>query len=172
MTPALVFKEGPLAGQRVEVDTELVVGREDAGLTIEDEEISRRHAIIRPGDGGVEIEDLGSRNGTFVNGVRIESATRLAGGDTVKLGQSVLQIESARGAATVVSAAPAAVAPPAAPAPAGPRSAPAAAFGTYVAPTAGKRRRGIASRQLGPQLLSFAVVAATAVALVLYFAEH
>ena len=172
MTPALVFKEGPLAGQRVEVDTELVVGRENAGLTIEDEEISRRHAVIRPGDGGVEIEDLGSRNGTFVNGVRIESATRLAGGDTVKLGQSVLQIESARGAATVVSAAPAAVAPPAAPAPAGPRSAPAAAFGTYVAPTAGKRRRGIASRQLGPQLLSFAVVAATAVALVLYFAEH
>ena len=172
MTPALVFKEGPLAGQRVEVDTELVVGREDAGLTIEDEEISRRHAVIRPGDGGVEIEDLGSRNGTFVNGVRIESATRLAGGDTVKLGQSVLQIESARGAATVVSAAPAPVAPPAAPASAGPRSAPAAAVGTYVAPTAGNRRRGIASRQLGPQLLSFAVVAATAVALVLYFAEH
>ena len=177
MTPALVFKEGPLAGQRVEVDMELVVGREDAGLTIEDEEISRRHAVIRPGDGGVEIEDLGSRNGTFVNGVRIESATRLAGGDTVKLGQSVLQVESARAAATVVSAAPATVtpaaaAPPAAPASAGPRSAPAAAFGTYVAPTAGKRRRGIASRQLGPQLVSFAVVAATAVALVLYFAEH
>ena len=41
MTPALVFKEGPLAGQRVEVDMELVVGREDAGLTIEDEEIGR-----------------------------------------------------------------------------------------------------------------------------------
>src|SRR5688572_2246311 len=128
MTPALVFKEGPLAGRRVEIDTELVVGREDAGLTIEDEQISRRHAVIRPGDGGVEIEDLGSRNGTFVNGVRIESATRLAGGDTVKLGQSVLEIESARAAATVVSAAPATVtppaaaAPPAAPAPAGPRS--------------------------------------------------
>jgi pSer/pThr/pTyr-binding forkhead associated (FHA) protein len=183
MTPALVFKEGPLAGRRVEVDTELVVGREDAGLTIDDDQISRRHAVIRSGDGGVEIEDLGSRNGTFVNGVRIESATRLAGGDTVKLGQSVLQVESARAAATVVSAAPATVtppaaaapppvAPPAAPASAGPRSAPAAAFGTYVAPTAGKRRRGIASRQLGPQLVSFAVVAATAVALVLYFADR
>ena len=51
MTPALVFKEGPLAGQRVEVDTEVVVGREDAGLTIEDDQISRRHAVIRPGDG-------------------------------------------------------------------------------------------------------------------------
>ena len=51
MTPALVFSEGPLSGRRVEVDAELVVGREDAGLTIEDEEISRRHAVIRPGDG-------------------------------------------------------------------------------------------------------------------------
>ena len=182
MTPALVFKEGPLAGRRVEVDTELVVGREDAGLTIEDEQISRRHAVIRSGDGGVEIEDLGSTNGTYVNGMRIQTTTRLAGGDTVKFGQSVIQFESARGAATVVSAAspaavppaaaPQAAAPPAAPASAGPRSAPAAAFGTYVAPTAGKRRRGIASRQLGPQLVSFAVVVATAVALVLYFAEH
>lgn len=177
MTPALVFKEGPLAGRRVEVETELVVGREDAGLTIEDEQISRRHAVIRPGDGGVEIEDLGSTNGTYVNGVRIEAATRLAGGDTVKLGQSVIHFESVRGAATVVSAAPAAAVPPAAAPPAvtasaSPRSAPAVAFGAYVAPTAGKRRRGIASRQLGPQLVSFAVVAATAVALVLYFAEH
>jgi pSer/pThr/pTyr-binding forkhead associated (FHA) protein len=181
MTPALVFKEGPFAGRRVEVDAEVVVGREDAGLTIEDEEISRRHAVIRPSDDGIEIEDLGSRNGTFVNGARIESATPLAGGDTVKLGQTVFEVESTRAAATVVSAAapptpaPPAPAPTPAPAPqvaAGARSAPAAAFGTYAPPTAGKRRRGIASRQLGPQLVSFAVVIATAVALVLYFAEH
>jgi pSer/pThr/pTyr-binding forkhead associated (FHA) protein len=181
MTPALVFKEGPFAGRRVEVDAEVVVGREDAGLTIEDEEISRRHAVIRPSDDGIEIEDLGSRNGTFVNGARIESATQLAGGDTVKLGQTVFEVESTRAAATVVSAAapptpaPPAPAPTPAPAPqvaAGARSAPAAAFGTYAPPTAGKRRRGIASRQLGPQLVSFAVVIATAVALVLYFAEH
>jgi hypothetical protein len=179
MTPALVFSEGPLSGRRVEVDAELVVGREDAGLTIEDEEISRRHAVIRPGNGGIEIEDLGSTNGTYVNGVRIEGVTRLAGGDTVKLGKSVLQIESVRGAATVAAAVPA---PPAAPAPqaaptpppappAGGRSAPAAAFGAYAVPAA-KRHRGIASRQLGPQLLSFAIVAATAVALVLYFADR
>ena len=104
MTPALVFSEGPLAGQRVEVDAELVLGREDASLTIDDEEISRRHAVIRPTDGGIEIEDLGSTNGTYVNAVRIESATRLAGGDTVKLGRSVLQVESVRAAATVAAA--------------------------------------------------------------------
>ena len=176
MTPALVFKEGPLAGRRVEVVGELVIGRVDAGLTIEDEEVSRRHAVIRPGDGEIEIEDLGSRNGTYVNGVRIEAATRLAGGDSVKLGSSVLQVESGRtaAAATVAAAVPAApaVAPPAAAAPSRARSAPAAEFGAYAAPAAGKRSRGIASRQLGPQLVSFAIVAATAVALVLYFAEH
>ena len=180
MTPALVFKEGPLAGRRVEVVAELVIGRVDAGLTIDDEEVSRRHAVVRPGDGEIEIEDLGSRNGTYVNGVRIDAATRLAGGDSVKLGTSVLQVDSGRAAATVAAAVPAApsapaVAPPAPPAPAsraGGRSAPDAAFGAYAAPTVGKRSRGIASRQLGPQLVSFAVVIATAVALILYFADR
>jgi predicted component of type VI protein secretion system len=175
MTPALVFTEGPLSGRRVEVEGELVLGREDAGLTIEDEEISRRHAIVRPGDGGLEIEDLGSTNGTYVNGSRIEGPTRLGGGDTVKLGRSMLEVEAPRAAATVAAAVPtppAAPTPPApTPAPAGARSAPAAAFGAYAVPAV-KRRRGIASRQLGPQLLSFAIVAATAAALVLYFADH
>ncbi len=177
MTPALVFSEGPLAGQRVEVDAELVLGREDASLTIDDEEISRRHAVIRPTDGGIEIEDLGSTNGTYVNAVRIESATRLAGGDTVKLGRSVLQVESVRAAATVAAAVvptppgPAALRASApATAPAG-RSAPAAPFGAYAVPRA-KRSRGIASRQLGPQLVSFAIIIATAVALALYFADR
>ena len=55
----LVVTEGPLAGQRVELDGELVIGREDAGLTIEDEELSRKHAVVRLVDGVVEIEDLG-----------------------------------------------------------------------------------------------------------------
>ena len=176
MTPALTFTEGPLSGRRIEVDAELVVGREDAGLTIEDEEISRRHAVLRPGDGGIEIEDLGSTNGTYVNGMRIAGPTRLAGGDTVKLGRSVLTVEGARAAATVaapVPPPPPAAAPTPAPAQAAPtpQSAPAAAFGAYAVPAV-KRRRGIASRQLGPQLISFAIVAATAVALVLYFADH
>ena len=175
MTPALVFSEGPLAGQRVEVDAELVVGREDASLTIDDEEISRRHAVIRPTDGGIEIEDLGSTNGTYVNAVRIEGPTRLAGGDTVKLGRSVLQVESVRAAATVAAAVPAPPAP-APPAPRRPLHRPAARprrlpFGAYAVPRA-KRSRGIASRQLGPQLISFAIVVATAVALALYFADR
>ena len=102
-------------------------------------------------------------------------ATRLAGGDTVKLGRSVLQVESVRAAATVAS--PPSPAPPA-PAPPAPAAAPAGQLGPggrRSAPTRArgrKRSRGIASRQLGPQLVSFAIVVATAVALALYFADH
>ena len=172
MTPALVFSEGPLAGRRVEVDAELVLGREDASLTIDDEEISRRHAVIRPTDGGIEIEDLGSTNGTYVNAVRIDGPTRLAGGDTVKLGRSVLQVESVgRPPRSPPPCPPPPAAAPRRAAAAPARSAPAAPFGAYAAPPA-KRSRGIASRQLGPQVISFAIVVATAVALVLYFADR
>ena len=190
MTPTLVFQEGPLAGRKIELDGELIVGREDASLTIDDPEISRRHAAIRPVDGGFEIEDLGSRNGTHVNGGRIERATRLGGGDSIKLGQSVIAFEAGRGAETVASpvqAPPvqpppaAAAAPPSAPpAPAAassppsspPRAAPSEPFGAYAAPAGSRSRKGIASRQLRPQVLTFAIIIATAVALVLYFASH
>ena len=180
MTPTLVFQEGPLAGRRIELDGELIVGREDASLTIEDPEISRRHAAIRPVQGGFEIEDLGSRNGTHVNGSKIEQAKRLGGGDSIKLGQSLIVFEAGRGAETVASpvqappppaAAPAASSAPPAP-PAAPRAAPRDPFGTYATPASKRRRGGIASRQLGPQIVTFIAVAATAVALIAYFAGH
>lgn len=182
---ALVFEAGPLAGRRIELDSELVVGREDAALTIDDPEISRKHAAIRPTGDGFEIEDLGSRNGTHVNGSRIEGATRLGGGDSIKLGQSVIRFESGRAAATVASPVPSAPTTPSAPAapsapapaaaaspPPAPSSAPKEPFGTYATPVSGRRRRGVASRQLGPQLLTFAAIIATAIAIAIYFAGH
>ena len=171
MTPVLVVTHGPLAGQRLELEGELVIGREGAAVTIEDSELSRRHAAVRPVDGGIEIEDLGSLNGTYVNGRRIDAPTRLAGGDSIKLGQSVLELEAESAPATVMSAAPTppAAAPAAAPAASGVPSEP---FGTYAAPEGMGRRRGIASRQLLPMLASWAAVAGTAVALAIYFADH
>ena len=171
MTAVLVVTQGPLAGQRLELEGELVIGREGAAVTIDDSELSRRHAAVRPVEGGVEIEDLGSLNGTFVNGKRIDAPTRLAGGDSIKLGQSVLELEAAPAPATVMSAAPtpSAAAPAAAPAASGVPSEP---FGTYAAPEGMGRRRGIASRQLVPMLLSWAAVGGTAVALAIYFANH
>jgi len=106
------MKEGPLAGQRVPVEAELVVGRE-ADVTIEDPLISRRHAAIRPVGGGLEIEDLGSLNGTWVNGVRIEGRRALEGGDLVQLGAASFEIErTATGSGQTVVAS--VIAPPAA----------------------------------------------------------
>jgi len=172
MTAVLIFTQGPRSGQRLELENELVIGREGAAVTIEDSELSRRHAAVRPVDGGVEIEDLGSLNGTFVNGQRIEAPTRLAGGDSVKIGQSILELEAAGAPATVMSAAQA-PAPPAQPA-AAPASSgvPTEPFSTYAVPEGMGRRRGIASRQLLPMLLSWGAVVGTAVALAIYFADH
>ena len=98
MTPALVFTEGRSSGQRFELEGELVIGREDAGITIDDAEISRRHAVVRPREGGIEIEDLGSLNGTFVNGVRIEAADPARRRRRGQARPDVLEVESSRSA--------------------------------------------------------------------------
>jgi hypothetical protein len=172
MTAVLIFTQGPLTGQRLEPEGELVIGREGAALTIEDSELSRRHAALRPVEGGLEIEDLGSLNGTFVNGQRITAPTRLNGGDSVKLGQSVLELEGAAAPATVMSAAQAPAAAPQAAATPAASGVPSEPFGTYAAPEGMGRRRGIASRQLLPMLASWAAVAGTAIALAIYFADH
>jgi hypothetical protein len=89
---SILIKEGPANGQELLVDSELVLGRENADLTIDDSELSRRHARIKPIDGVLEIEDLGSMNGTWVNGNRIPEPTRLSPGDTVKVGTTVIQV--------------------------------------------------------------------------------
>jgi class 3 adenylate cyclase len=91
--PSILVKEGPLAGQRLEVAPEVVLGRGNADVVIEDPQISRRHALIRAVDGVFEIEDLDSLNGTWVNGSRIDSAVRLEPGDVVRLGATVLAVE-------------------------------------------------------------------------------
>jgi pSer/pThr/pTyr-binding forkhead associated (FHA) protein len=91
--PSLVAKNGPLAGQRLEVETELTVGRVDADVVVEDAELSRRHAIFRVTDGALEVEDLGSTNGTFVEGKRIEAPTAVTNGTRVKIGISLFVAE-------------------------------------------------------------------------------
>jgi class 3 adenylate cyclase len=91
--PSLLVKEGPLAGQHVRVDSVLVLGRGSADLVIDDNEMSRRHALIRAGDGFFEIVDLDSLNGTWVNGQRIDETARLGPGDIVRLGTTVLEVE-------------------------------------------------------------------------------
>jgi pSer/pThr/pTyr-binding forkhead associated (FHA) protein len=62
------------------------IGR-DAGSDIHlpDRQVSRRHAIIRRAPGGHLIEDLGSTNGTWVNGVAVEGPVRLSDGDEISV---------------------------------------------------------------------------------------
>jgi pSer/pThr/pTyr-binding forkhead associated (FHA) protein len=182
----VVVREGVLAGTRFEIDSELVIGRENAGLTIADDEISRRHAVVRLGGEQLEIEDLESLNGTFVNGTRIETVTALASGDTIRIGNSTLEVESVPEPASdrtvlstpVVEAQPTAQqvrpAEPAPPVQASPPRAPEAPLPVPAVPAfaAGPatRRRGVATRRITPAALTVAVIVATAVALVLYFA--
>lgn len=77
------------------VEDEMVIGRhaEGAGRLADDEEISRLHArVTLDADGVCAIEDLGSTNGTFVNGLRISAPEVLSVGDTIELGQTTLSV--------------------------------------------------------------------------------
>jgi hypothetical protein len=96
-------------GDTLVVEDELVIGRhaEGPGRLSEDEEISRRHArLSREATGDYAIEDLGSSNGTFVNGLRIQSPVLLALGDSIEVGATTLVVRG------IVQPEPEPVAPP------------------------------------------------------------
>jgi diguanylate cyclase (GGDEF)-like protein len=72
-------------------DAEMVIGRgQHADVEILDDGISRRHARVRFEDGRVVLEDLGSRNGTWVNGERVEREVELRDGDKLQLSSSTI----------------------------------------------------------------------------------
>ncbi|MEA2496336.1 MAG: hypothetical protein QOJ29_4247 [Thermoleophilaceae bacterium] len=94
-TLQLTIINGDQAGRTIELnEAELVFGRgSEAGVTLQDANVSRRHASIRGnGDGTAELRDLGSANGTFVNGDRVETGT-LRGGEQVQMGDTVLHVQ-------------------------------------------------------------------------------
>src|SRR3954471_1131337 len=132
---------GNAAGSSIALEQELVVGRSTPGLGSlgGDSEISRVHArVYHDASGQLIAEDLGSTNGTFVNGNRIAAATPLRPGDQLRVGQTTMTVEggAAEGAPTVgqVVPAPAPVAPPPAAAP--PAAAPPATPPTQQFPPA------------------------------------
>ncbi len=86
---------GNSLGSTILVEDELIIGRQasGAGRLAEDEEISRQHArISREATGDYAIEDLGSSNGTFVNGLRIRSPRLLSLGDSIETGATTLVV--------------------------------------------------------------------------------
>jgi DNA-binding winged helix-turn-helix (wHTH) protein len=75
-----------------------VIGRDpDAAAWIDSAVVSRRHAELVVQDGRVTIEDLGSRNGTFLNGTRLTGASPLAHGDEIRLGTLRLVVHISTG---------------------------------------------------------------------------
>ena len=91
---------GETTGAEIRVEDEAFLGREveGAGYLGESSQLSRRHArLSRLPDGGLAIEDLGSLNGTVVNGERLERQRRLGPGDSVKVGDVLLVVVDAHG---------------------------------------------------------------------------
>jgi plastocyanin len=105
---------GNSVGREIPLVGDFVVGRLETGMGALDGdlEISRRHARFRRTEQGhVLVEDLGSTNGTLVNGSRITGPQLLSNGDQVTLGKTVLRYDSAS-APTDVHAVPPAAPPP------------------------------------------------------------
>jgi pSer/pThr/pTyr-binding forkhead associated (FHA) protein len=94
---SFVVLEGPgrRAGSTIAVTAPIVAGREPgSGILLDDDDFaSSRHASLEPRADGVLVEDLGSTNGTFVNGTRISKKTLVRAGDAVRIGQTELRLE-------------------------------------------------------------------------------
>ena len=94
----LVVQESPILneGDEFSVDSApLTIGRAGQNdVAIDgDEFASARHVRFEPRRDGVWVQDLGSTNGTYVNGIRIDGARRLAPGDVVRVGETDLRFE-------------------------------------------------------------------------------
>ncbi len=84
--PILIAQSGPLDGQRWPIDSEIHMGRDpDCKIVIPDRQVSRFHTRIFREQENVVIEDLASKNGTFVNGQLIDQPTFLQDGDIIQI---------------------------------------------------------------------------------------
>lgn len=87
--------DGP-AGRTVTLTGEITIGRRGAcDVALRDDSVSGRHAGFRRRSGHWEVEDLGSTNGTYVNGRRVTGALPLQPGDVISVGTSTWRFEEA-----------------------------------------------------------------------------
>ena len=99
LTPArlLVVSSPELnEGSTIEIAAPTVVGRDaQSGIRLDrDEFASGQHARIEPRPDGAWIDDLGSTNGTFLNGKKLKRAKLARAGDVIKIGATELQVQS------------------------------------------------------------------------------
>ena len=89
----VIVKSDTLAGQRFAIGTPAVVGRSDeADIILDDSYASDFHFRIGQHEGKIVLNDLGSTNGTYVNGRRITVPTTLTKGDSVQVGKTVFEV--------------------------------------------------------------------------------
>jgi len=90
----LAVKAGPQDGASFTLSGDAIVGRQkDCTVRLMDTSVSRRHAQLSVQDDNLTIEDLGSANGTMVNGRLISEPTPLRDGDEVTLGETILTVQ-------------------------------------------------------------------------------
>lgn len=89
----IIIRGNPQGKKYVLNKDQLVIGRDkDTDVALNDGNVSRKHAVIkRSPNGGFTLQDLGSRNGTFLNDVKLEYATGLNKEDMIKIGTSILK---------------------------------------------------------------------------------
>lgn len=90
----LVTIRGRGAGSSFNLGPANTLGRDPENtIQVLDEKISRHHAVLRRSDGVWTLQDLGSRNGTFLGSQKLVGAVELAGGEEIHLGDTVLRFE-------------------------------------------------------------------------------
>ena len=89
--PVLVAQTGMLIGARWAIEKDIVyLGRsEECDYVIDDRQVSRKHAVIKRTDKGYTIEDLESKNGTFLNGNAVTEPMLLQDGDIIQVALAV-----------------------------------------------------------------------------------
>ena len=94
--PSLVFLAGPIAGRRFKLgDGDHVIGRRsDCQIFVPDMRVSRQHARLWRDGGGWSLEDLGSNNGTFVNGVRLDHPTSVRHDDEITIASHRIRVDA------------------------------------------------------------------------------
>ena len=92
-TKVLFVRSENQQGTEIEVTDVTVLGRSDeSDLVLDDPYASDFHMRLVAQDEGITLHDLGSTNGTYVNGRRVTAPTRLRRGDTIQVGKTVMEV--------------------------------------------------------------------------------
>ncbi|MDP9172967.1 MAG: ATP-binding protein [Planctomycetota bacterium] len=94
----LLVLQGPDKGRRFELpDAPVLIGRDSRQLPLTDNTVSRRHAELLPNDGSWMLRDMGSSNGSYVNGTRVDNRYMLKLGDQIRVGRTLMVFGSQPG---------------------------------------------------------------------------